>query len=364
MAWRGYTGLLRTALSDLPPVIDQSIEPSWPLEVAAQVLALRQLRALGKCHELALVGERVAGVHQLRMACGRLRVLLTRVAGVWPRKQLKPLRKSVAKLSKALGQARDCDVEISRLCERISRVHDAEERAVRWLWNRAVGARNREHQAVVSALDNFAAEGWFDRLADFFSTTPVDLVSWTGSISAEGAEYPTVGQALPGLIEAEVESVWQLTWVLSEPAGHDGYHDLRLAGKGLRYLLEAFGTCLKQKPRKLTKPLRRCQKVLGELHDGELQVIQLIDLLSDHGKGLKRIMLDAVKTEGETDELGDLAHQAARVCHDLPAEGLAIYLAALADRRAVLRNELVIIWEVLEETGYRERLKHAAELSS
>gem|GEM_PF-1520443 len=361
---RGYTArAVRISLSDLPPIVDQPIDPSWPLNVAAQVLVLRQLRALSEFREVALLGESDAGVHKLRVACRRLGVVLVAMAELWPEEQLKPLRKAVAKLARSVAGARDLDVIITGLCGRIAEVHDEEERALRWLWNRSVSARNQEQRAVVAALGGFVAHGWLDRLVEFFSSTPVALDNWAGPGETLAVDCQTVAEAMPRLVDAEVERVWQLSSSLADTEASDAQHDFRLACKRLRYLLDGLGTCLNVKPRKLVKPLRRCQRLLGELHDGESQSLGLVQLLSGHGNRLRRIMREAKKTDATTDALAEIAHQAARACHDLPAEGLALYLAELAARRDVLRDELTELWQRLDESGYRERLLAAAQPS-
>ena len=353
---------MQSSLSDLPPVVDLPIEPSWPLAVAAQVLVLRELRALNEYREVALLGEGSTGVHKLRVSCRRLGVVLTTMGELWPADQLKPLRKAVAKLAKSVAGARDLDVIVSGLCERIDCVHDEEERALRWLWNRSVSARNQEQRAVVTALGGFVAHGWLDRLVGYFSSTPIDLAQWSGpDEQSTGAGCLTVAEALPRLVTAAVDRVWDLASSLDDQDAVDVQHDFRLGCKRLRYLLDGFGTCLNTKPRKLVKPLRRCQRVLGELNDGASQSLGLVELLSAHGKRLRRIMREAMDTEGATDDLEEIAHQAARACHDLPAEGLALYLAELAGRREVLRQELTERWQRLSEGGYRERLLAAVE---
>ena len=355
---------MRTSLSDLPPFVDQPIDASWPLDVAAQVLVLRQLRALSEFREVALLGESDAGVHQLRVACRRLGVVLVTMGELWPQEQLKPLRKAVAKLARSVGGARDLDVIIAGLCERIDEVHDEEERALRWLWNRSVSARNMEQRAVVVALGGFVAHGWLDRLVEFFSSTPVELNNWAGPGEATTVDCQTVAESLPRLVGAEVDRLWLLASSLADPDAGDVEHEVRLGCKRVRYLLDGFATCLSVKPRRLLKPLRRCQRLLGELHDGESQSLGLVELLSAHGKRLRRIMREARDTDAATDQLAEIAHQAARACHDLPAEGLALYLAELATRRDLLRGELAELWQRLDESGYRERLLAAVEPSA
>ncbi|WP_232468118.1 CHAD domain-containing protein [Bordetella genomosp. 13] len=63
---------------------------------------------------------------------------------------------------------------------------------------------------------------------------------------------------------------------------YDAYHDVRKAGKKLRYLIEFFEPLLKKKQRKGLKDLKRLQKRYGALND----VVASRDLLATHRQAL------------------------------------------------------------------------------
>jgi CHAD domain-containing protein len=346
--------------TDLPPIVDQPIEPSWPLDVVAQVLVLRQLRAIEVHQEVALLDQNVEGVHKLRVACRRVTAIFDTMGKVWRPKQLKRMRKVVSGLRKQVGNARDLDVEVQRQCARVDEVRDEEEQAVRWLWRRAVSARRHEQKPVVSALQGFQSDGWPERLVKFFSRTPVDLwqLKAPGELLTSG---PTTAKALPKLIRRQVGAVWGLSKHLDDPLRVVELHSMRLEAKTLRYVLEFFSDCMdSRKSRKLIKTFRRCQNLLGDVHDCDVQAEQMIALLADHAKLLRRNMRRVSETGAAHVELVELAHRAARASHDLPAEGLALCLAGLARRREALHAGLLVFWEQLTQEDLRAGLLAAA----
>jgi len=368
---------------DLPSVVDQTIEPSWPLDVVAQVLVLRQLRAIDRHCGVALLDQDVEGVHKLRVACRRTTAIFETMGKVWRPKMLKPLRKAVADLRRQIGNARDLDVEILRQCARVEKVHDAEEQAVRWLWRRAVGARRHEQMVVVAALEKFESDSWPKRMEKFFSTTPVDLRALaasgkpfvpkaapsTSKASSNGSrgrkrskatDDACVGEALPKLIRDQVDAVWKLSQHLDEPLRVVELHSMRLEAKTLRYVLEFFSTCLDgRKGRKLIKTFRRCQGLLGDVHDCDVQAEQMIELIQGHAKLVRRGMRRVSESGAAHAELFEIAHRTARASHDLPAEGLALCLSGLARRRVALHTELVEFWSKLTDENFREGLLSA-----
>lgn len=58
---------------------------------------------------------------------------------------------------------------------------------------------------------------------------------------------------------------------LAEDAGM-AQHDLRIAAKRLRYLLEIFGPCLGEEAEAARRAAKRLQSILGDLHDCDLML--------------------------------------------------------------------------------------------
>lgn len=56
------------------------------------------------------------------------------------------------------------------------------------------------------------------------------------------------------------------------PGGSEAQHDMRIAAKRLRYLLEIFGDCLGVEAEEARRAAKRLQSTLGDLHDCDLML--------------------------------------------------------------------------------------------
>ncbi len=102
-----------------------------------------------------------------------------------------------------------------------------------------------------------------------------------------------------------------------DPANVEELHDMRIAAKRLRYLLELSGPLFGAEAKRSAKVVKSLQDVLGEIHD--------------------------------CDELLEVAH----------ARGLDPLAAHTHGRRARLHESFTREWDSLEEDGFRDRLEAA-----
>jgi hypothetical protein len=163
-----------------PALVDAEVHSRWPLGAAAQVLLLGHLReVLARRGPVAAGGEEIEHLHKLRVACRRLRSALHGTSELWPRKTSRAALRAVKDLARGCSRARDLDVEAEHLSTLVTDAPHDEELALRWLWARARQARHDEQTRVRDAVRRFDEGGWPEKLVTLFSTTPVDLASWT-----------------------------------------------------------------------------------------------------------------------------------------------------------------------------------------
>lgn len=65
--------------------------------------------------DVALAGDDIEGVHDMRVASRRLRASLELFRGIFPRRQYRQMRGDIKALAQALGKVRDLDVMLERL---------------------------------------------------------------------------------------------------------------------------------------------------------------------------------------------------------------------------------------------------------
>jgi CHAD domain-containing protein len=59
------------------------------------------------------------------------------------------------------------------------------------------------------------------------------------------------------------------------PDASEAQHDLRIAAKRLRYVLEIFASCLGEEAKAARDAAKRLQSVLGDLHDCDLMLVKV-----------------------------------------------------------------------------------------
>lgn len=132
-------------------------------------------------------------------------------------------------------------------------------------------------------------------------------------------------------------------------------HDMRIAAKRLRYVLELTAPALGDAAARGARQAKEIQTLLGELHDCD----EMLALIADHTAGLR-----------EADAEAALA-LAPRGASDLPAttvrslpnrlqyRGLETLTAYFSARRDLLHARFIRKWERLDRAGFREQLEQA-----
>jgi CHAD domain-containing protein len=131
-------------------------------------------------------------------------------------------------------------------------------------------------------------------------------------------------------------------------------HDMRIAAKRLRYILEITGPCFGPYARTATKQAKELQDLLGEIHDCDVQVPETAAfaerLLTEESAALHEAAGDAADLDPA------LLKQAP---HARDHAGVAALQAYLRARRLVLFDRFLEQWSDLERKGFRARLEYA-----
>lgn len=86
-----------------------------PLRTAAGKILWTRFDEMLSFTEVALAGEDIEGVHDMRVATRRLRATLELFRDVFPPRRYRQMRDDVKALARALGEVRDLDVMLERL---------------------------------------------------------------------------------------------------------------------------------------------------------------------------------------------------------------------------------------------------------
>jgi CHAD domain len=133
-------------------------------------------------------------------------------------------------------------------------------------------------------------------------------------------------------------------------------HDLRIAAKRLRYVLEATEFCFGRPAETARRRARDIQEVLGELHDCDV----MLPRVAGHVGRLRSEDAEAVRERaGDAEDLDPaLVAQAPNRTAYRGLEVLAVHVEA---RRALLFDRFVELWGALERAGTWEKLERSIE---
>jgi hypothetical protein len=140
----------------------------------------------------------------------------------------------------------------------------------------------------------------------------------------------------------------------ADPREVTALHDLRIAAKRLRYVLELFAPSFGPYAKTAAKKARKLQDLVGEIHDCDVtlpRVEALVDELRERDAGeVRRMAVD------DRDLDPQLAAGAPHAAAFRGLESLIVYLRA---RRMLLFDRFLESWHELERQGFRPRLEFA-----
>jgi len=123
-------------------------------------------------------------------------------------------------------------------------------------------------------------------------------------------------------------------------------HDMRIAAKRLRYVLEVTGSCFGPYASSAVKMVKDLQDLLGEIHDCDVQLPEVAAFLEE-------LVAEDVATAGASPK--DLAKTPNRRAY-AGLVGLQVHLRA---RRRALFEDFLELWRDYERKGFAARLAFA-----
>jgi hypothetical protein len=157
------------------------------------------------------------------------------------------------------------------------------------------------------------------------------------------------------IVEVRARELRSFSPAVLDPDNVDALHDMRIAAKRLRYVLELTAPVFGEGAEKGAKQAKKLQDLLGEIHDCDVSVPRIerhIDWL--------RLEDAATLRDAAGAHASDLDPEAARETpHRLRYRGLEALVAYLRARREVLYSRFIREWEELERNDFAGELRAA-----
>lgn len=239
--------------------------PDVPLAEAARVVLAARLEVVQRHLPQALsdADKDPEFVHQLRVGTRRSDAALRIFRECLPRRTYRAARQRLRTIRRAAGGARDWDVFLLALGERLAQAPAAERAGLDFLIGYSLGQRQAA-QAVLETVEQNQPRSF-----DGFVRETLEEVR----APREGARTELMALARPMLLS--------LMHTLREKASGDledyeHLHQVRIAGKRLRYAMEVFATCFAPAFREETYPqVEQMQEILGNANDSHVAATRL-----------------------------------------------------------------------------------------
>jgi hypothetical protein len=166
----------------------------------------------------------------------------------------------------------------------------------------------------------------------------------------------TLGENAARIVRVRVRELRSFTPRALDPGEDVVQHDMRIAAKRLRYVLEATGFCFGRAGATARKRAKEIQDLLGEVHDADV----MLPRLAEHRAGLRDE--DAASVRARAAGAQDLDPKlAARAPHRTTYRGFEVLEVYLNARRDLLFERFVDLWEQTERKGVWRALERAAD---
>jgi hypothetical protein len=157
------------------------------------------------------------------------------------------------------------------------------------------------------------------------------------------------------IVRVRVDELYSIAPKALDPAQIRASHDLRIAAKRLRYLLELTGHLFGPYAEEAAGRARELQDLLGEIHDCDETLPRVLLLLATEQERLATAVRERAPQGAE-----DLDPALAA---DAPGaeewRGLHAFAGWLEARRGLLFHRFTELWTDLGRTGFRARLEYA-----
>src|SRR5574340_6370 len=270
-------------------------------------------------------GDDIEAVHSMRVATRRLRATLPLFGPPLAGKRHLEWIKSVRGITRALGEARDSDVQIEHVNGFLETQQPPYRAGVRRLLLRLKQQRLALQPKVLKELEKFDKSGLVTEMAQ--KLAPFDIYR-----DRLDSSDPVLIEMAAESIRAKLDEFLGFDEIVYQPEKIQEIHAMRIAAKRLRYTLETFAPLFEDGLKDTIKAMRTSQDLLGEIHDSDVWTVSIEQFMQEE---LQR-----------TIEYFGTARPFRRL-----APGLLLYQEARRNERDTMYADFVKQWEEWKAEG-------------
>jgi len=289
------------------------------------------------------VNTDVEHVHHMRVASRRLRAALPLFATCFPKEDYRFWMHEIKKITRALGDARDTDVQIAFLKKYLKNLQNPEKTKgnvpvhpvsdpILNLQTRLQKRRSNLQRQVVSVLAEFEEGNVIAQIKS--ACTPENKPVRMGKRD----RYSGILPVAVNRIGKNLERVYQFEPFVHNPDAVFEHHALRIAAKKLRYTMEIYAPIYRRNLKKPISRIKKLQDLLGDMHDCDVWI--------------EHMSLAIIKQRARRHPTNE--HHGETITSVISP--LRRLLINREKRRAMLYRQFVHYWDSLKRTGFWAKL--------
>jgi len=244
------------------------IDSSSSVGDLAVALLRRDFTALLDHEPGARSGHDPEDVHAMRVATRRLRAVSGMFRDYLPA-EFERFRLDLRWIAGALGEVRDCDVQIEQVNRWLTESEPEKQTAFQPILSRFDKERNRARRRLLKALDSSRCRAFVNRFARALRRDP----------SSGSAGAPVCARAIVSrLVLRRYRKLRKVGDLIDATTPPEACHDLRIQCKRLRYQLEALAKVRRKAAARLLPLVVALQDILGACQDAQVAIARLHDL--------------------------------------------------------------------------------------
>jgi len=205
--------------------------------------------------------EDIEFIHRARVASRHLRASFLLFQDCLPEKKSAAWIKRIRKVTRALGEARDTDVQIERLEKFSSKVSEARFRpGINRLILRRRQRRQQLQPQVTRAMAKLLESEMIEEMIERFS-------NMAGRIDSVYIYTPALYQHSFQSINQRLENFLAFDEIVAQPEKVSELHEMRIHAKWLRYTTENFAPLYVSELKPYLQVIKKVQEALGDIHD-------------------------------------------------------------------------------------------------
>lgn len=245
------------------------------------------LEAFSKEIKGVKTAQDIEHIHRMRVASRRLRAALPLFVSCIPERKYHQWLLEIQKITRALGDARDTDVQIAFITKIIkkrgggmqgdrtdvsSSVQDKGD-VETVLLLQLQKKRSKLQAAVVSDLEKLEKSGIIEEMRTFFltQTSGINKRKKSPPFGIPPVAALRISRRLKTLLSYE-------RWVHNMDAVAE-HHAMRIAAKRLRYTIEIYAPLYRLELKKYLSRVKKIQEILGDLHDCDVWIDTVMVML-------------------------------------------------------------------------------------